>query len=99
MQEMIRMSDSVLYGMAHFPFSKIPARGSSQIYKRRSFTGIFSRLGPFPQVFRHAKEWLILERNEMIRVSHVVLCPFLFTLFYDRDGQGGVFKVMNNDLF
>ena len=30
---------------------------------------IFSHLGPFPQVFRQVKEWLILECHEMIKVS------------------------------
>ena len=43
------------------------------------------------------KEWLILELHETIRVSHVVAGPIVFILFYDRDGQGGVFNVMKND--
>ena len=30
---------------------------------------------------------------------HGVWCPIVFSLFYDRDGHGGVFKVMKNDHF
>ena len=35
----------------------------------------------------------------MLRVLNLVVCPIVFNLFYDRDGQGGVFKVMKNDNF
>ena len=35
----------------------------------------------------------------MIRVSDAVVFPIVFILFYDRDGQGGVFKVVKNDNF
>ena len=37
--------------------------------------------------------------HKIIQVSHKVACPIVFILFYDRDGQGGVFKVMKNDHF
>ena len=40
-------------------------------------------MGPFPQVFGQVKQWLMLELHETIRVSHVVLCPIVFILFYD----------------
>ena len=55
----------------------------AQIYKKLSFTGFFTRLGTFPQVFRHVKMWLILELHEIIRVSHLVTCPVVFILFDD----------------
>ena len=33
----------------------------------------------------------MLELHEMIRVLHAVAYPIVFILFYDRDGEGGVF--------
>ena len=36
---------------------------------------------------------------ETIRVSHLVALPIVIILFYDRDGQEGVFKVVKNDNF
>ena len=53
-----------------------------QSYEKWSFFHIFSRLGPFPQVFRQAKEWHILVLHETISVSHVVACPLVF--IYER---------------
>ena len=41
----------------------------------------------------------MLEVHKIIKVSHKVTRPIVFILFYDRDGQGGVFKVMKNDHF
>ena len=41
----------------------------------------------------------MLELHKIIRVSHVVACPIVVILFYDRDGKRGVFKVMKNDQF
>ena len=35
----------------------------------------------------------------MTKILHVVACPFVFILFYCRDWQGGVFKVMKNKHF
>ena len=35
----------------------------------------------------------------MIRVIHLVACSIVLILFYARDWQGGVFKVMKNDHF
>ena len=58
-----------------------------------------SRLGSFPQVSRQVKKWPILQLHKTIRVSHAVECPVVFILLYDRDGQGGVFKIMKNDHF
>ena len=46
-----------------------------------SFFGVFSRLGPFLQVFGQVKEWLILKLDEMIRIPHVVACPMNLICF------------------
>ena len=35
----------------------------------------------------------------MIRMSRLVACPIVFILFYDRDWQGGIIKVMKKDHF
>ena len=43
-------------------------------------------------VFGKVKEWLIIELNKIIRVSHLVACPIVFLLFFERGRQGGVFK-------
>ena len=32
-------------------------------------------------------------------MSYIVACPIVFILFYGRDCQGGVFKVMENVYF
>ena len=55
---------------------------------------IFNRFCLFLQVFGYANDWSILEVLEMIRVLHMVACPNIFILFYGRDWQGGVFKLM-----
>ena len=55
--------------------------------------------GPFPQVFRQVKEWLILELHEVIRVLSVVACPIDFNLLCDRSPEGGVLKLMKIDHF
>ena len=72
---------------------------SVQSYEKWSFFTVFSHLGPFPQDFGQAKQWLIWELHEMIRVLHVVACSITFILFYKQDWRGGVFKVMKNDNF
>ena len=41
----------------------------------------------------------MLEVHKIIKVSHVVVCPIVFILFYDRDGQEEGFKVMKIDRF
>ena len=38
----------------------------------------------------------LAQKNE---VSQLVVCPIIFILFYDRDRQGEVFKVMTNASF
>ena len=57
----------------------------------------------FPKIFfsdgGEVKAWLMLEVHEMIRLPHVVLSPIVFILFYERDLQGGVLKVIKNDHF
>ena len=50
-------------------------------------------LSPFPHSFGQVKEWVILKLHEMIRVSHVVACPIVFVLLYNRVGHGGVLKM------
>ena len=35
----------------------------------------------------------------MLRVLDLVVCPIVFNLFHDQDGQGGVFKDIKNDIF
>ena len=37
--------------------------------------------------------------HETIRVPRVVALANVFALFFDRDRQGGVFKVVKNDNF
>ena len=41
----------------------------------------------------------MLEVHKIIKVSHRVACSIVFILFYDRDVQGVVFKVMKNYRF
>ena len=41
----------------------------------------------------------MLELHKIIRFPHSVACQFIFILFYDRDWQGGVFKLVKNDHF
>ena len=72
---------------------------SVQIYEKLLFFSSFNLLGPFSQDFREAKEWPISKLREKIRASHSVVCPIVFILFYDRDWQGGVLKLMKNDYF
>ena len=57
----------------------------------------FSRLRHFPEVFGQVKKLLILQLHEMMRMLRIVACPIVFILFYGRDWQGGVFKLMKND--
>ena len=56
-------------------------------------------MGPFVQVSGEMRELLILELYEAIRVRQVVAYPIVIILFYDRDRQESVFKVMKNDHF
>ena len=67
--------------------------------KKRSILSILSPLGLFPQVFGQVKEWLPLELQEMIKMSHVVACRIVFILPYDRRWQGGVLKLKRNGQF
>ena len=49
---------------------------------KRSFFSTFSRVDPFPQVFRQVKDILMLQLHEMIKAPHVAVCPIVFILFY-----------------
>ena len=51
---------------------------------------IFSRLGPFPQVFGQVKEWLMLKLHEMVRVLHVAVCSIAFFVLGSRLAGRGV---------
>ena len=79
-------------------WAKLPGR-SVQNYEKWSFFSVFSRLGSFSWVFGQVKEWPILELYETIRVPHIVACPIVFLLFYERSWQGRVFKFMKNNNF
>ena len=72
---------------------------SVQSFEKSSFFSVFGRWDHFPQVFRQVKKCLILYMHEMIRLQHLVACPNVLILFYGRDWQGGVFKIMKNDHF
>ena len=39
----------------------------------------------------------MLELRKIIRMSYLVTCPSVFLLFYERDWQKVVFKVIRND--
>ena len=41
----------------------------------------------------------MLELHKIIRVSNLVVFATVFVLFYERDWQGEVFKVIKNDHF
>ena len=93
---------SYLFACAIFFFccfiSEIGREECSRLWKINIFS-VFNRLGPLPTVFSQLKEWLILELHEIIRVSHFVECQIVFHLFYDRDWQGGMLKLMENVYF
>ena len=40
-----------------------------------------------------------MELHKIIKVSHVVACPFAFLLFFERRWQEGVFKIMKTHHF
>ena len=93
------VTDSCMPNCFYFVLSaKLPGR-SVQNYEKWSFFSLFSCLGFFPWVFGQVKEWPISELYETIRVLHIVACPLVFILFYERSFQGGVFKIMKNDHF
>ena len=70
-----------------------------KIIKSDHFFSIFNCLGPFLQVFGQVKEWLMLKFHKIRRVSHLFAYPIVLLLFYEREGQGGVLKVMKSDHF
>ena len=47
---------------------------SAQTYEECSKLSIFSRLGRFLQLFGQAKEYIIIQLHEVIRISHAVAC-------------------------
>ena len=52
------------------------------------FFNIFSRLGPFIQVFGQFKEWLILELHNMIKLAPILACPIVLILLCDLRRHG-----------
>ena len=61
------------------------ARKEYSKLRKNIFFGGFSRLDPFPQVFRQVKECLIPQLHKMIRVLHLVTCLIVFVWFYNGD--------------
>ena len=59
---------------------------------------MFSRLGNFLHVFAQVKEWLILEVQDMIRVSDIVGFPTSFNLLCDQTQQGEVLNLLKKRL-
>ena len=55
----------------------------SKLWKMIVFS-IFSRLGPFPQVFGHVQEWLMLILNKIIRAWHVVAYPIFYFVLWAK---------------
>ena len=77
----------------NFAMTSMSTGRSTLTYEECSNLSIFSRLGPFSQVFGQVKEWDMLELHEMIRVSYLVACPMVFNLLCDLSRQGGVLKL------
>ena len=69
----------------------------AKTYENCSFSGIFSRVASFLQVFGQVKGQIMIEQHKIIR--HVVACPIAFILLYERRWQGKIFKVIKNDHF
>ena len=61
--------------------------GLLKLMKNDHFFSIFSRLGPFPQVFGQVKRRFMLKLHKIIRVSHVVASSIVFILFCERSWQ------------
>ena len=78
--------------------TKVVREECSKLWKK-IFYSVFSRLDPFPQVFRQVKKCLVLQLHEIVRVVHEVACPIVFILIYDRYWQGEVLKIMKNHIF
>ena len=70
----------------YFWWSRLAGR-NAQTYENWSFFSIFSRLGPFPQVFGQVKGWLMLEFQKMRRVSHEVAFSIFFILWAKLAGR------------
>ena len=41
----------------------------------------------------------MLELNKIIRAWHLVVCPIVFILFYERNWSRGVLRFMKNNYF
>ena len=53
----------------------------------------------FPKFLGKLKSGLCSSCKKIRWVSHIVACPIVFILFYERNWQGRVIKVMKNDDF
>ena len=97
---MVRLLHEVAWPIAFILFyDRYWQGGVLRLMKNYHVFSIFSRFCLFLQVFGYANDWSILEVLGMIRGLHMVACPNIFILFYGRDWQGGVFKLMQNDNF
>ena len=68
----------------------------AQTYGKWLFLGFLTVL-VFSAKFGQVKEWFIEKLHKIKRVSHVVVCQIFFILFYDRDWQEVVSRIMKND--
>ena len=99
LHEMIRVPHIVTFPILFILFYDWDWQRNVKLYEKWSFFSVVSHLNLFPLVFGQVKWWLMLELYETIRVSHVVLCPFVFILFYDQDWQGGVLRLTKEAQF
>ena len=93
LHEMVRVSHAVACPMGFNVLFEQGAGRTAQTYKKRSFSGIFSRLSCFSQVFWQVKDWDILKQHEIIRVSHLLVCSIAFTLLCRLSWQRDVLKL------
>ena len=71
---------------------------SARTYEKWSVLVFLAVWVLFPKFLGRLRSGL-LELHKIISLSHVVTCPVVFILFYERSYQGGVFKVVKNDYF
>ena len=81
LHKIIRASHIVSCPIVSIFFKRLPGGEYSKLWKK-IFYSVFSRLDPFPQVFRRVKECLVLQLHEIVRVVHEVAYPIVFILFY-----------------
>lgn len=65
----------------------------------KPISSTLSRLGPFPQVFEHVKDWPILGLHEMIKVPHTFAFSIVFSFLCDLCCHEQALEHMKNDQF